>query len=850
MRQLAIAVLGLAACAQAQAEPEKQECRRELYPEPHYDAETQRIVDSEGGMSWDDKAAEAAKATPIKGTCDVRLRDKVETAVLGAKQGKKTASAAWDHKGKVAYYDLVSSALALTDDEQRQLARDGMVVPARLAYDNYSSAYYDIHRGQLPIYVSADSILHAIYLSHDQLLATLEQGVLYHRLDAALGKMQCQLGAVAKLYPKEVAEDLDLYLLVARKLFDGWGQDIEPQVSPSIAERANDIVELINKSEGIQQIELFGRKRAIDTSMYTVRGHYNQGGLSNYFRAAMWLSRMELNLSSRDTRSSTPGYTPDPSETPREAVDALALADLAERSGALDDFTAIDRAWASFAGTREDVSLQDLLALRKKAGIGKLSIPDSANKLRAAIGERFQRSVNIFPNPNVKHLPVIATMIGPRVTFDTIALGALPANPNPTIAAASVAYMLGNDHALAYTGKIGKAELDASRAAFAAQKPNANLYSVWLDAILTLSHPVKGEQPSYAATPAYADMRLDTTLAAYGQLRHNHVLINAQMYDVGGCEIPDGYVEPVPETYDTLAHWAADGERVFAQLDPKHKTTGVKYFARVQHLMKLLATISRHELAGVAPTADEKRFLAMAVEMREATAWNYNGSFPVPTYDGWYLDLFPSSDAAFHTASFIADYATHDRQDIGQWIDYLGAHGPQLGLFVVDAAGSPRLMVGPVAQAFAASGPLATRFTDENADTAPAVAPWAASYTAAAAPAPHLKVTAVAPMNPQVDTKRLKDSYARKRKLKDVGVTEGMIAFEADRDLGDVTVELRDHHFVKLDKMTVHVKAGHTEAKLARTDGVESVLVRAGAFSGRIDLDLSGFGAADFGAKN
>jgi hypothetical protein len=158
-------------------------------------------------------------------------------------------------------------------------------------------------------------------------------------------------------------------------------------------------------------------------------------------------------------------------------------------------------------------------------------------------------------------------------------------------------------------------------------------------------------------------------------------------------------------------------------------------------------------------------------------------------------------------------------------------------------------MVGPVAQAFAASGPLAKRFTDEDADTATAVAPWAASYTAPAAPAPKLKLTVVVPMNPKVDTKRLPASYERKRRVKAIGVAEGTIAFDADKDLGDVTIELRDHHFARLDTMTVHVTAGHTEAKLPRTNGVESVQVRAGAFTGRADLDLQGVGHAEFGAK-
>jgi hypothetical protein len=847
MKRLAIAALGLWACGTpAEADPKKEVCQRTLLPPPY-------TGEGEGGhpMSADEKNAEVSKATPIVGTCDGRLRDRVETSILGAGAARaKPASAAWDHKGKVDYYDRVLGALALTDDEQRQLVRDGMVVPARLEYDNYSSAYYDIHRGQLPIFVTADSILHAIYASHDQLLADLESNVLIHRLDDALGRMQCALGAAAKEYPKEVVEDLDLYLLVARKLLSD--QDtLAPQVSPSIAQRAQDIVSQIQYPTGLTEIELFGRKRAFDASAYEPRGHYaGDYTLQPYFRSAMWLSRMEFNLASRDTRSSTPGYTPDPSETPREAVDALALADLADRSGALADLAVIDRTWSSFAGGREDVPLADLNALRKKAGIGKLTIPDSADRLRAAIGDRYHRTVNTFPNPNVKNLPAIATVLGPRVTLDTTALGMVPASLDPTEAGAAVAYMLGNDRALAYTGQLDRRQLDAARGSLAAVKPRDDLYSAWLDAIRALSRPVTGSQPSFAATSAYADLRLDTTLAAYGQLRHNHVLIQAQMYDVGGCEIPDGYVEPAPEVYDALARWAKDGERVFGQLDTKHETGGEKYFARVQHVMTLLATISRHELANRPLTADEKRFLAMAVEMREASAWNYNGDFPLPTYDGWYIDLFTNSDAAFHRASFIADYATHDRQDMGKWVDYLGARGPRLGLFVVDADGAPRLMVGPVAQAFAASGPIANRFTDETADKAKALAPWAASYTVGAPVAPSFTIAAARlPPKPAkvAGGPNMGAEYNRKRQLEAYSVADGEIAIVADKDLGDITIDLRDHHFVTLATMKVHAPAGRTVVKMKVTDGVESVLVHAGTFSGRADLALDGIAGQAFG---
>jgi len=370
-----------------------------------------------------------------------------------------------------------------------------------------------------------------------------------------------------------------------------------------------------------------------------------------------------------------------------------------------------------------------------------------------------------------------------------------------------------------------------------------DLYGAWLDAIRSLGEQPQGTQPAFMATPAFRDLRLDSALAAYGQLRHNNVLITAQMYNQGGCEIPDGYVDPAPAVYAALARWAKQGDKMFATLDPKGKTGGAAYFQRAGRVLGVLTKIARDELAGRPLSPDEKRFLAMVVEMREASAWNYNGTFPVPTYDGWYLDLFPDTDIAFHDASFIADYGTHDVNDV-RWVDYLGAKGPQLGLFVVDVGGTSRLMAGPVAQAYAATGPVAKRFTDETASQATAVMPWAASYTVAAPHAPKLTVD-FATQAPKPSLERVGPGRGRR----DPQLPLDTIVLQA-LEAGDVTIELRDHHFVKLDSFVVHAGVGETRAKIpdeAIAARIESILVRVGDFEGRVDLDLERVAHGQFG---
>mgnify|MGYP006137070357 CR=1 FL=1 len=168
--------------------------------------------------------------------------------------------------------------------------------------------------------------------------------------------------------------------------------------------------------------------------------------------------------------------------------------------------------------------------------------------------------------------------------------------------AVELGYMLGNDRARTYIRATGAAvdNLTTARSLLGTATLGADLYSKWLTAIRELATVPTGAKPSFMETSAFADMRLNTMLTAYGQLRHNHVLVAAQAYDQGGCEIPDGYVEPAPAPYAALADYARHAANAFRSLDRTKGAEAVTYFTRVEKLMKVLVQISREELAGLA----------------------------------------------------------------------------------------------------------------------------------------------------------------------------------------------------------------------------------------------------------
>jgi hypothetical protein len=757
--------------------------------------------------------------------------DRVEKAIASTPNANApTATKPWDHHATPQFDALVDGRFHLSADERARLARNSFVVPARLELGTYARAFHEIYQSELPVYISIDAVLDAIYAGNDSLIADVEDKQLVPALVQLLDALACALPAAAASYPKETVRDLDIYLAVARALVRG---DAPASMfgDASVEAEASALVKRATDAQEMSKLALFGRERMIDFTAYTPRSHYAATDRrKRYFRAGMWLSRLELNLVSRSSRSSQPGDTPDPSETPREDVDALALADLVGRANQDAALAKLDRAWALFAGRREDVSIAQLAQLRTQANIASLTDPDAATKLRAAIGDKFQRTARLHYMPEgSKTLPAIATLLGPRVVPDAAATrplvqGEIPDREN--LGAADMAYALGHDHARDYLADDRAKfptldrQLDVARGIVQhAPRGSDDMYSAWLDAIADLAQTPAGARPSFTASPAYADLRINSALAAFGQLKHNFVLVAGESYFEGGCEIPDGYVEPAPATYDALLDYAKRGESAMAELDADGSLGARAYFQRIAKILGVLRTIQTDELAARPLTGDERSFLSMIAEMQPGTTGN------PPSYTGWWFDMFRGRETdGLAAPDFIASYFT------GGQIAYLGATSPRIGIFVVDTGGAPRLAVGPVARAYEYHGEVQHRLDDAAGKAladAKRVAPWAASYTVAAPPEPDIYIHWM----PGDDKP---------------------IAVRATSDVGKVTIELYDHHRHALQKMTKHVKNGTTVFELhVKEDGdtglihmrgnktaIEGLHVQVGEYHAWFDLSV------------
>jgi Protein of unknown function (DUF3160) len=714
----------------------------------------------------------------------------------------------WNHRDAPERLDLVDRRLRLRPDERAMLMRQGFVVPSRLRFDTYAWALHEVYQSELPLYVSADAVLHAVYVTNDRLIAEAESQRLAPALTEAVDAMHLALTERAVEYPAETLRDLDLYLTVARSLLRGA---VVPSVAGSDAE-ARALLEHIERASGVEEVTLFGRAHLIDFSQYEPRGHYAGNALARFFRGAMWLSRVEFNVVTRSCRSSDPAGSRD--ETPREALDALALTDLATHAQVSDRLSRIERAWEALAGLREDLSLQDLARLRVQGGIASLRAPDAFERLRTAIGAGFRRTARIHPMAEgCGELPVIATMLGPRVTADTFALRPLTHTEVPDrhhVGVADVAYVLGHDRARAYlTEDLARyptlsAQLDVARGIVRDAPPDRSLYGAWLGAIRGLASPTEGAVPGYQSTEAFADLRVNSTVAAYAQLRHNYVLMAGQAYDEGGCRIPDAYVEPAAAVWSGLIAYTERAQEALDALGEPRGSKTAAWLERTKRVLEGLSAITVMELANRPLTPEAQRWLSMVVEMRPGS------SDGPPTYSGWYFDLFRNrQDEGLADAHLIADFYTswweHD-------VSYAGADAPRLGVFVVDTGGAPRAVVGPVAAGYGHHAGVDHRLDDDasrNLTESQRERPWAASYESAAARPPPLTIT----YDPGEAETRARPT----------------LTLRSTRALGAVQVELLDHHRQHVSSRSVRVGVAPSRLVFDR-DAVQAFRVRVGAW--------------------
>jgi len=166
------------------------------------------------------------------------------------------------------------------------------------------------------VLITADSLLHALHKSYDEILMEIEMtsftSTLGHLFETAQGQLGKRTWAVED---GPNVRDVDLYLTTARNLLAGAGAPADEKdaqgrlawdgtlkVGPRVV-APEEVLALLKEIQSLKfntpghggaPTRIYGGERYPDFSQFRPRGHYDVNpALRNYFRCLMWLGRVD-----------------------------------------------------------------------------------------------------------------------------------------------------------------------------------------------------------------------------------------------------------------------------------------------------------------------------------------------------------------------------------------------------------------------------------------------------------------------------------------------------------------------------------------------------------------------------
>jgi hypothetical protein len=591
--------------------------------------------------------------------------------------------------------DLIQgSALALGSDELSALADNGFVISSSRTFPSFAYGYKTIYAEDLPLYVSADSILEAVHRTFDSLLEQTEQAVLIGELSQLLNGMRAKLSGA--FGDAELTRDADLYLTLAASLLRGSG--VSPLVDDNAA-AVSELYELATAASGHKAVKLFGVERDEDFSQFEPRGHYTDSEeLGRYFKAMMWLGRVDMRIVETQSDGSQKFYR-------RQFDAAVALRELmGESEMALWEH--LDGTIGAYVGEHDSMTPKDMDGLMQALGVDSFeastALSDAQIVDEIASGgwgaQRIASRIIIKGTASTEPLPLDRSFLlfGQRytvdshtfvnVTFDRVA-GRLM--PNPLDAAFAA---LGNNAALpllsseftneSYVQGLAKTRtlVDAHESAYW----EGSLYTRWLGALRALSPDSTRVPPGVPQTEGWQKRILSAQLASWAELRHDTILYVKQSYTTGTtCEFPDAYVDPYPELYAQLGAWAQAVAALAEDLPDQAtelKSTTASWAMNFQTIMENLELMAQNEQTGTPHSEELLDFINQAVRWDEE---NLCGEVYQTNLSGWYLKLYLDDWAGLEYDPTVADVHTQPTD----------AGGADVGRILHVGTGMPRLMV-------------------------------------------------------------------------------------------------------------------------------------------------------------
>ncbi len=539
----------------------------------------------------------------------------------------------------------------LNAEQLALLAQNGFVViPA--GFDQFDDAYYgygedwptvpaDFGSEEMslghPLFVTTDSMLHALHYIFDNLLTDLERSAFITQIadstQASLNAAHIQAQMVTDTPLAVPAHNAELYLAVGLELLSPGS--LSTVVSNELADEAQSIAALALAGEGQEPLPFLENYRE-DFSQYRPRGHYaGDFELENYFRGMNWLSRITFRAN-------------DDAET---LTALLLLRALRATPDGLAGWQTVNDALNFLIGPVDDLGPPEYGLLADEVFGADLAL---ANLMDAGRLVTFQARVAELPGPRVNGLILPAgtgtedveeltrgfRYLGQRFTFDGYLMQQLMypyvgtfENRRSLPLGLDLAAVMGSETAYALAaeaGATGYENYDAQMALMRQQVGGLsdaelaeNVYGGWLWTLRPLWERDPISYPPLMNTEAWLRRDLQTGLASWTELKHDTILYVKQPTGFGGGGPPlasFGYVEPNPLVFARIAIVAATTyqgltERGLMPVDPSQVVSEqmLGLTADSMELRELavraasFAEIARRELAGE-PLTDDQYF--------------------------------------------------------------------------------------------------------------------------------------------------------------------------------------------------------------------------------------------------
>ena len=642
--------------------------------------------------------------------------------------------------GNVLYSDSMEIKFGLTSYEKELLNRNGFVVTERVSKPDIRQMFLDIWSKDLPVYISTDAILHAFHRSYDRILVSTEKSYIIPQLKIFLSSVHSQIQELINKYSSDTSlvtmlKDVDLYLTIPRRLMDASIQPFYPENQSAVNEMLNSI-----DSYSAGSIPIFSNTpRQIDFSQFKPRGHYTESEeLSNYFKAMIWLGRIEIYLIKPDSDDlDQPSFA----DIQRQIIDTYLICEMVEMSGAKPLYTEIEKVISSFVGEQDNATLDQVQSVYAAAQItSAIQLTDTLKV------EEFQDTLITKPFSGQKILsqllmsdptspdqikPASAFLLfGQRFVVDSYVTGNVVYDkiiynnvkiPRMLPSTLDVLFALGNSSAAQLLGKeldnyhysSNLASLRYLIDSYGNDFWQSSIYNLWLNSLKSLNPPNdRTTLPEFMQTAAWWQQKINGQLASWAELRHDNLLYAKQSYTaMYSCSYPYGYVEPVPDFYGSMITLAQKSIEKFSGL-ALDLSGPIYYFENFVNIMDTLKSISEKELSNQEFTDSEKAFMKKVLSEEYICGTVLTGWY----YRLWYLDTGLTSETKPNYIT--ADYHTSPSDQTGEivgWVKHAGTGPVNLMVLQADLPGVGKVaFAGPVCSYYELTTTNFKRLTDEE----------------------------------------------------------------------------------------------------------------------------------------